>query len=288
MRRARPRGSRRPGARDRDRERPALELVRRVGERFRQGRVFIAGDAAHNMPPTGGFGGNTGVQDGHNLAWKLALVLEGLAGPELLRRTTPSAGRSRSSRSSRPTRGTCCGSLPSSARTNLMPIVPEAPSSSATATPRRRDRRGRRRRCGRSRIRTSRRVARGHVAPHLPSLKGGETVSPHDLAGSGFALLAGERGGEVARPVPRSPRSSASSSTPIALGPAVSSKMPRAASARSTGSAPTARRCSAPTASSPGEPRPRATTRRRVLADVFARVLSLPAGRASTGRRAAS
>jgi 2-polyprenyl-6-methoxyphenol hydroxylase-like FAD-dependent oxidoreductase len=51
---------------------------------FRQGRVFMVGDAAHNMPPTGGFGGNTGVQDGHNLAWKLALVLEGVAGPELL------------------------------------------------------------------------------------------------------------------------------------------------------------------------------------------------------------
>jgi 2-polyprenyl-6-methoxyphenol hydroxylase-like FAD-dependent oxidoreductase len=53
-------------------------------ERFQEGRVFIAGDAAHNMPPTGGFGGNTGVQDGHNLAWKLALVLGGLAGEELL------------------------------------------------------------------------------------------------------------------------------------------------------------------------------------------------------------
>jgi len=53
-------------------------------ERFQVGRVFIAGDAAHNMPPTGGFGGNTGVQDGHNLAWKLALVLSGAAGEELL------------------------------------------------------------------------------------------------------------------------------------------------------------------------------------------------------------
>ena len=44
-------------------------------ERFRDGRIFLAGDAAHNMPPTGGFGGNTGVADAHNLAWKLALVL---------------------------------------------------------------------------------------------------------------------------------------------------------------------------------------------------------------------
>lgn len=53
-------------------------------ERFQMGRIFLAGDAAHIMPPTGGFGGNTGVQDAHNLAWKMALVLKGSASPELL------------------------------------------------------------------------------------------------------------------------------------------------------------------------------------------------------------
>jgi 2-polyprenyl-6-methoxyphenol hydroxylase-like FAD-dependent oxidoreductase len=53
-------------------------------ERFRDGRVFLAGDAAHVVPPNGGYGGNTGVQDAHNLAWKLALTLAGLAGPGLL------------------------------------------------------------------------------------------------------------------------------------------------------------------------------------------------------------
>ena len=58
--------------------------VAEVAERFQDGRVFLAGDAAHVMPPMGGFGGNTGVQDAHNLAWKLALVLKGLAGPGLL------------------------------------------------------------------------------------------------------------------------------------------------------------------------------------------------------------
>jgi hypothetical protein len=46
--------------------------------------VFLAGDAAHLMPPYGGFGGNTGIQDAQNLAWKLALVLQGLADPVLL------------------------------------------------------------------------------------------------------------------------------------------------------------------------------------------------------------
>ncbi|GAA3213997.1 FAD-dependent monooxygenase [Nonomuraea helvata] len=55
-----------------------------VAERFRVGRVFLAGDAAHVHPPAGGFGANTGIHDAHNLAWKLAATLHGWAGPELL------------------------------------------------------------------------------------------------------------------------------------------------------------------------------------------------------------
>jgi FAD binding domain len=55
-----------------------------VAERFRDGRIFLAGDATHVMPPTGGYGGNTGVHDAYNLAWKLAYVLDGSAAPELL------------------------------------------------------------------------------------------------------------------------------------------------------------------------------------------------------------
>ncbi|HEY1597582.1 MAG TPA: FAD-dependent monooxygenase, partial [Thermoleophilaceae bacterium] len=51
---------------------------------FQHGRVLIAGDAAHTMPPNGGFGGNTGVQDAFNLTWKIAHVLGGQAGPELV------------------------------------------------------------------------------------------------------------------------------------------------------------------------------------------------------------
>jgi putative polyketide hydroxylase len=58
--------------------------VAEVAEQFASGRVFLVGDAAHVMPPMGGFGGNTGVQDAHNLAWKIALVLKRLAGPDLL------------------------------------------------------------------------------------------------------------------------------------------------------------------------------------------------------------
>jgi 2-polyprenyl-6-methoxyphenol hydroxylase-like FAD-dependent oxidoreductase len=55
-----------------------------VAQRFSEGRVFIIGDAAHLMPPNGGFGGNTGIHDAHNLAWKLAQVIQGHADPRLL------------------------------------------------------------------------------------------------------------------------------------------------------------------------------------------------------------
>ena len=56
----------------------------RVALTYRAGPVFLAGDAAHEMSPTGAFGANTGIQDAHNLAWKLAAVLSGWAGEELL------------------------------------------------------------------------------------------------------------------------------------------------------------------------------------------------------------
>ncbi|WP_433868892.1 FAD-dependent oxidoreductase [Saccharopolyspora sp. CA-218241] len=52
--------------------------------RYRQGRVFIAGDAAHRHPPSNGLGSNTSIGDSYNLAWKLAHVLRGVAGEALL------------------------------------------------------------------------------------------------------------------------------------------------------------------------------------------------------------
>ncbi|MFR9722128.1 FAD-dependent monooxygenase [Streptomyces sp. MS19] len=67
---------------------PVWESVFRVHARhadeFQLGRVFIAGDAAHIHSPAGGQGLNTGMQDAHNLAWKIAAVLRGEAPPELL------------------------------------------------------------------------------------------------------------------------------------------------------------------------------------------------------------
>ncbi|HVZ45799.1 MAG TPA: FAD-dependent monooxygenase [Ramlibacter sp.] len=55
-----------------------------LAERYREGRVFIAGDAAHLMIPTGGLGMNTGVGDAVDLAWKLAGTVHGWGGPGLL------------------------------------------------------------------------------------------------------------------------------------------------------------------------------------------------------------
>jgi 2-polyprenyl-6-methoxyphenol hydroxylase-like FAD-dependent oxidoreductase len=55
-----------------------------LAERFRTGRVFLAGDAAHRVTPRGGTGMNTAIADGYDLGWKLAWVLRGWAGPGLL------------------------------------------------------------------------------------------------------------------------------------------------------------------------------------------------------------
>ena len=55
-----------------------------VATRMQEGHVFLAGDAAHVVPPNGGYGGNTGILDARNLAWKLAAVVKGEAGTGLL------------------------------------------------------------------------------------------------------------------------------------------------------------------------------------------------------------
>lgn len=65
-------------------DRTSFTIAHRVADRFSAGRLFLIGDTAHAMPPTGGQGGNTAVMDGFYLAWKLAAVVRGWAGPKLL------------------------------------------------------------------------------------------------------------------------------------------------------------------------------------------------------------
>ena len=59
-------------------------MTSQIAERYRAGRVFLVGDSAHRFPPAGGMGMNSGIQDAHNLAWKLRAVAEGWAGAALL------------------------------------------------------------------------------------------------------------------------------------------------------------------------------------------------------------
>lgn len=59
-------------------------MTAQVAERYRARRIFLVGDAAHRFPPTGGLGLNTGVQDAHNLVWKIAAVEAGWAPDALL------------------------------------------------------------------------------------------------------------------------------------------------------------------------------------------------------------
>ncbi|MGH3982290.1 MAG: aklavinone 12-hydroxylase RdmE [Pseudonocardiaceae bacterium] len=60
------------------------EMAALIADRWRDGRVLLVGDAAKVTPPTGGLGGNTAIGDGFDVAWKLASVLKGQAGPGLL------------------------------------------------------------------------------------------------------------------------------------------------------------------------------------------------------------
>ncbi len=160
-----------------------------VAEHFRAGRIFLAGDAAHVMPPNGGFGGNTGVQDAHNIAWKLAMVLKGEAGPELLSTYEPERrpaaaftveqAYARYVTRSAPYLGTE-GMQPVENDLNIElgycyysdAIIPDGADRPAHLNPR--DAKGR----------------PGARAPHLWLRRGNEQISTLDLFGKNFTMLA--------------------------------------------------------------------------------------------------
>lgn len=176
-----------------------------VAERYRHGSIFLAGDAAHEMPPTGGFGMNTGVQDVHNLCWKLALVLQGRAADSLLQTyhderqplartiTEQSLANAISMGRLQKTRETT-GARPEylneqgmifGARYESAAVVADGSPPPAVANP----------------VTDYVPSARpGGRAPHAwLQRQDGERVSSIDLLGKGFVLLAGARGGEWAR-----------------------------------------------------------------------------------------
>jgi 2-polyprenyl-6-methoxyphenol hydroxylase-like FAD-dependent oxidoreductase len=163
-------------------------------ERFREGRVFLAGDAAHNMPPTGGFGGNVGVQDAHNLAWKLAHVLDGRAGDELLatydEERRPVGIFSVEQAYTR----YVLRLAPELGKDNLLPIVPEAAvelgyvyrSAAIEAEPGADDA------AFENPLEPTGRP--GTRAPHVVVERDGAPVSTIDLTGREFVVLAGSEG----------------------------------------------------------------------------------------------
>ncbi len=166
------------------------ELTSWVADRYREGRVLLVGDAAHVTPPAGGLGGNTGIQDAHNLAWKLAAVVQGHADPALLAtyeterhavgaltcEFSVSKQRSRESGEGDTRPGMddpIAVSLGYQYRSDAIMAEDDetrpAPSRDFSGSP-------------------------GSRAPHLPMRRDGEALSTLDLYGGGFVLVAGPDG----------------------------------------------------------------------------------------------
>jgi len=170
------------------------EAVADIADRYREGRVFLMGDAAHVVPPTGGFGGNTGVQDAHNMAWKLAMVLKGEAGPALLdtyeQERHPVGALTIEQAYTRYVRRIA----PELGMDDIQPLVDElsmeigyryqspaiVPGDDALDS-----------------VWENPATARGRPgsrAPHVPLVRDGKTISTLDLCARHFALLAGPKG----------------------------------------------------------------------------------------------
>jgi 2-polyprenyl-6-methoxyphenol hydroxylase-like FAD-dependent oxidoreductase len=163
-------------------------------ERMQEGRIFIAGDAAHVMPPTGGFGGNCGVQDGYDLAWKLAYVLDGRADEALLATYDDERQPVGAFTTEQAYTRYVLRLDPALGKEDLMPIVGEAPielgyrhRSSAVVIDADDD--------GALWEDPGEPSGRpGFRAPHVPVTVAGAEQSTLDLFGRGFVVLAGSDG----------------------------------------------------------------------------------------------
>jgi len=171
------------------------EMSAQLADRMAAGRVFLAGDAVHTMPPTGGLGGQTAMQDAADLAWKLAMVLQGHAGPGLLetyeaerhpvaaltvaRQTANYVERLRPDRTELSGSGTEVDyiSVATGYRYRSAAIVPDTADDLQPAE---------------DPLHPTGRP--GTRLAHVPMLLGGRPVSTLDLAGRGFVLLAGPDG----------------------------------------------------------------------------------------------
>ncbi|MFJ9630112.1 FAD-dependent monooxygenase [Streptomyces sp. NPDC101175] len=171
------------------------DMAEQVAEGFRHGRILLAGDAAHVVPPTGGYGANTGIADAHNLAWKLALVTGGTAGEGLLetydseRRPVAAYTAEQGSLQLAVRSGDATEEQRAAAADALTvtmgqayrsaAVVPEAGAGARPAPGDPRTLRG----------------EPGTRAPYVRLAREGAPVATLDLFGDSFVLLAGDRGG---------------------------------------------------------------------------------------------
>ena len=166
-----------------------------LASQFSQGRVFLVGDAAHLTPPVGGLGGQGGIQDAANLAWKLAFVIKGHAGPELLEtyeaERKPAAHLAIASGIAnyidrmRPDRENL--RIPGAAADYLNVVFGHRYRSRAVISGPDDDGSSSEDPCAPS-------VAPGFRVPHVPISLQGKPLSLHDLTGRDFALIAGRKG----------------------------------------------------------------------------------------------